>query len=329
MAKADKERLKVIAGIQKHVENKKWECLHPECTVDAINSHLLQRNGILNNIIENGHLVEIKANDIFKMEDTGRLGFKHVGVKNAVSYPLFCNKHDTEIFKIVETYPIDFENYRVQLLFSYRSLCAELRKKENAVEIFSRILNSKVLNPNPHHKNLAIETHKKAFEIGISDINVYKMAMEKDLQFTEAQNFIFKTFIYDEMKICASAVFSPLDPKSNDLKKAVEREKPLNNVYINIIPQKGRLIIIAGYHKDFKDKWITDFLDSWANLNKTALENKLTNLIATKVESWGMAISLFNNIPQITREKFAEYWEMNMSNIDLTQGVDFNLFSEN
>lgn len=327
--KADKERLKVIANIQKNVDNKKWKCLHPGCEDDAINSHLLQRNGVLNNIVDNGHLIEIKANDMFKMEEMGHLSFKNVGVKNAISYPLFCNKHDTEVFKIVETYPIDFEDYRVQLLFSYRSLCAELRKKENAVETFKRILNSNILNPNPFHKNLRLETQKKANEIGISDITVFKTAMEKDLQFTKTQNFVFKTFIYDEMKICVSAVFSPLDPETSDLKKAVEREKPLNNVYINVIPQKGQLIIIAGYHKDFKDKWITDFLDSWANLDKTALENKLTNLIATKVETWCMAISLFNSIPKITQEKFAEYWEMNMSNIDLTQGVDFNLFSEN
>ncbi len=326
--KADKERLKVIAGIQKNVDSKKWKCLHPGCKDDAINSHLLQRNGILNNIVENGHLIEIKANDMFKMEEMGRLSFKSVGVKNAISFPLFCNKHDTEVFKTVETYPIDFEDYRVQLLFSYRSLCAELRKKENAVETFKRILNSNILNSNPSHKNSALEVSKKGFETGILDINVFKTAMENDLQFTEAQSFVFKTFIYDEMKVCASAVFSPLDPEINILKKSFEKKEPLNTVYINIIPQKGQLIIITGYHKDFKDKWITDFLDSWANLDKTALQNRLTNLIATKVESWCMAVSLFDSIPKITREKFAQYWDMNMSNVHSTQEVDFNLFDE-
>jgi hypothetical protein len=74
MSKVDKERLKIMSNISKNVQNKEWNCLFKGCQDNAINSHLLQRNGILNNLIEDGHLIEIKANDFFEIEKKG--GFK-------------------------------------------------------------------------------------------------------------------------------------------------------------------------------------------------------------------------------------------------------------
>lgn len=42
------EKIKILQNINKNVNNKNWECLHPNCENNAINSHLLQKNGILN-----------------------------------------------------------------------------------------------------------------------------------------------------------------------------------------------------------------------------------------------------------------------------------------
>ena len=55
--------------IERHIENEKWPCLHPDCQASAINSHLLQRNGILNNVAENGHLCEMRKPNVYEREN--------------------------------------------------------------------------------------------------------------------------------------------------------------------------------------------------------------------------------------------------------------------
>jgi len=50
----DRKILEVTQGIFKNVKSKTWKCLIEGCENNAINSHLLQRNGILNYITENG-----------------------------------------------------------------------------------------------------------------------------------------------------------------------------------------------------------------------------------------------------------------------------------
>ena len=130
----DNEYLEIankIDKIERHIEKKKWPCLHPYCKNIAINSHLLQRNGILDNVAENGHLYEARIKGIYRrIHDDEIVVLKKVGIRQAISYPLFCSEHDSTLFKPIEEKFIDFNDYNSQLLFSYRSLCSEIRKKE-------------------------------------------------------------------------------------------------------------------------------------------------------------------------------------------------------
>lgn len=67
MAKKDNlETIKVIAGIAKNIAKISWPCMAPGCSQKAINSHLLQRHGVLSHIVENGHCYEVKVKDFFK-----------------------------------------------------------------------------------------------------------------------------------------------------------------------------------------------------------------------------------------------------------------------
>jgi hypothetical protein len=92
----------IYQNIRKNVYGKKWPCMAETCEKIAINSHLLQKNGILGNLVEDGHLVQIKPNDLFKIEHGGFVTFKTIGIDQVISYPLFCNEHDTTIFRSIE-----------------------------------------------------------------------------------------------------------------------------------------------------------------------------------------------------------------------------------
>ena len=102
---------KIIAQIDKNVKHKQWECLIDGCSEIAINSHLIQQNGLLNNISINGHLIELRMRDAFKWnKEESPIVFQQIGIRKALSYKVFCNKHDTQIFKPIESNNVEFYN---------------------------------------------------------------------------------------------------------------------------------------------------------------------------------------------------------------------------
>jgi hypothetical protein len=326
MAKQEKIILGVLQNITKNINNKKWTCLIENCGQTAINSHLLQVNGILNNLIDKGHLIQIKPNDYFEIETKGFLLFKSVGIQQAISEYLFCNRHDTDIFKSIEAKEIDFYSYSSQLLFSYRSLCCELRKKMKNIEIFTRYGQSKILNNTFEQQNY-LDLEIKGHNIGIKDMTSLKTEMENEFSSTSTnQKFTFKTFKLPLIKICVSAIFSPIHPNSNAIKKAHTQEQPLNTVFINVVPQPDNLYIIVGFHNKYVDKWILDYINSWDSLDLTTLQNNLTNLLATKVETWSISQLLFGQILKKNRQKLEKYWDSNAENLLSNQQVELNLF---
>ena len=297
--------------------------MHPGCSADAINSHLLQQNGILSNIIEEGHLYEMKTKDLFRVDFGEMVEFKRVGITKAISEPLFCNNHDTQIFKSIETSPVNFDLYRTHLLFSYRSLCGELRKKTRTLEMHKKVLNSNILNVDKADRSNLIHFTN----LGIGDLTTIKAQFEREvIDEKKIGNFEFMVFKYKPISICVSAVFSPIQPDYSSRTKALTQEAPLNNVYVNVIPQQNDLIIILGYHKEFFHNWIDRYVNSWKNLDENQLTASLTYLIATRVESWSLSPNLFDRIPMKTKTLFLKYWNENATNLLTSQSLDFDLF---
>jgi len=317
-----KEHQKIYSQIFKNVFSRSWKCLIDECNKTSINSHLLQQNGILNTVAENGHLYELKAKDTFKWDNESPvLEFTLVGIKKAISLPLFCNEHDTTFFKEVESNPIDFHKYRSQLLLSFRAVCAEIRKKQRNIEIFTRILNANTLKGEIDRDSIEIFLKGTAF--GITDLERYKGLLGEEIKLNKA-TFSFSTFTYPLIKIYGSATFSPMDDFTDP-----DQNHPLNAVFIHVIPYNNILHVIVGYHNDCVDEWITNYLDSWRNLETRDLENKLTNLFATRIETWGLSPSLYRSIPAKTLKKLIRYCSDNAMNHSVNQKVDFNIFESN
>jgi hypothetical protein len=322
MAKPSKYQ-KILSQIYKNVYSKKWICFDPSCNENSINSHLLQQNGMLNEISENGHFIEVKMTDVFKWAPKQTpLEFKLVGISKAISQPLFCNKHDTSLFKEIESKNIDFKNYRSQLLFSYRTICSELRKKQLNIEVYERLLNSQTLYGefNRDMANQFVEGTK----LGVKDLELYKAWFEAELK-DEKGGFKFSTLEYPQIKVYGSAIHSPVD-YANDNPNQVD---PLNSIFIHIIPYNLRLNVIVGYHKKYTNSWIKEYVNSWMDLDKETLEYKLNDLFMTKIESWGMSPKLYKNIPLSTKNDIMTYINDNAMNYSIDQKVNFNIFLGN
>ena len=103
---------KKLDNILKVVREQSYQCMCPECTQDAINSHYLQRHGVLNRISKNNNFWELKHKPPFYWTDSiYAYEFKKCGINNAFSIPTFCEKHDNELFNFFENGKLDCDDY--------------------------------------------------------------------------------------------------------------------------------------------------------------------------------------------------------------------------
>lgn len=314
------EKVQRLSEREKDIVKKKWLCMCPHCTNPAINSHLLQRHGVLSHIVEKGHLYEIGREDFYKWDENSPIKIKKVGLQQAISFPLFCNKHDTELFAPIEGDLIDFEDYRSQLLFSYRGLCSEIRKKE-----FNQIRNV------AFYEVVIKDAVTAGTDCGLNDLRYYKNLFEQELDFA-TQKFKFFHFSYPLIKVCTSgtASYEPVDYRDESSVKKTLMKQVLDGFFINIIPQVNALEIIIGYHENHANAALRKYVESWQNLSLEELQVKLTDLFASKLEMWCISPSIFENISDEKKQKFMDIIEKIQLDwyYDIRNDVTFNLFAD-
>ena len=317
----DREIKKVMAGIKKNLAKKSWPCIVAGCDQIAINSHLLQRHGVLNNIVENGHCYEMRETDLYGWtQEQPPVAFRRCGLQNALSLPIFCNHHDTELFKPIEIENVDYTDYRNQILLSYRALCAELRRKEIVIDRYKRYLGSNTLSTYRSSFSGVLRDSIKWNEIGINDILYYKQLIEEELD-TPAGNFIFVHHTYSIKGIYASSSFT--------IASAVEtadQSEPLDDCFGHVIPCENHTELVFGYHKGHVNDRILDFMNGWGGLNNEELGERLTGWF-TLIESWGLAPSLYEKIAPEKLKHFFELFENSVFWVGQNPNVGFNLFS--
>lgn len=308
---------KLIAKIFQNVHSKKWGCIIDCCNEHAINSHLIQQNGILDNISINGHIIEYKLTNPFAWNaNSPHFNMTLIGIKKAFSHPVFCNTHDNKIFKDIETHPIDLSSHKAHLLLSYRVICTGIRKKEKNAELFKRILNAETFKG----ENLSeIKMANKVNENSILLYKKYKKLIEKELKF-ESQDFTFRIYKYPILEILGSAVFSPNENIQTN------QTESTNPIFIHIIPYNNELNVIIGYNNKNINEKIIKYVDSWKNLDVSSFQQKLTYLFCVYIENWGMSPNLYNNIKKNNLEQFKKIILNRANNYIPIHLGNFNLF---
>jgi len=310
----------IIAKIRANIKKKDCECLFSDCENKSINSHLIQRNGILSNISSDGHLYELKVIDVNKFgKEKYPINFKKLGIKQALSYKLFCNKHDTNLFKNIENTQSNYESYESFILFSYRALCCELRKKETGIEENTRILNSRSLIGKID--KYIIESYKIGYEAGIKDLIVMKRIFEREMK-SPKNSFTFFSFKLPKIEIYASSIFNTEDiNQSSGLDKL-----DLENLYIHIIPNRTETLVLIGYHNEYTSEKIINYCKSWKDISKSEFEYKLSSLFIHNIENWGISPTLYENLKRENKQKYIDLVLDKINNYGIANDNSFNLF---
>lgn len=323
-----KQKLSVMRNVFKHAHEMSWECVECGCSKPAINSHLLQRHGILDNITENNHTYEVRPGDMMLWDDKTPplFMFKPVGIQQAISLKIFCSKHDNELFYDIEHGDVDFDDYRVQLLFSYRALCAEIRKKEINKEINRRMRGSSTLNF--YGADAYLDKQDEGYDLSLRDLGTYRNEIKSELN-KPTRLFTFKHHSCPPLGVYASSSFSYDEDGSTALgvKKSLNGEV-WDNCFIHILPLNDSTEIIVGYSNNHTNQYLKDYAESWDGLGNRALGEKLTDLFAGHIEGWGMSPSLYSKLKVENKRRYCNYMREHASDYHIMQNVGFNLFED-
>lgn len=325
MSKKQVTIAKEVQRIDRKIRKSKFQCLYRSCHEYSINSHFIQRNGILSQIAIDNHFIELKQKDFFKIRKKEPfLEFKKVGIKDGFSLPIFCKKHDSNIFSPIETREINFEKHESQLLVSYRTICAELRKKEIETFRFQQILDSPILQDLMDEEIMTqFDSMIFGYQMGCKELDDYRTVFEQEITENKGR-FLFRTYKFEKKELCVSTLFSPDSGMDQGPLGLIQ---PQENVIINIFPYKDESIVIVGYLKDLTNDWIINYTESWVEMNDTEFGKELTHLICLRTETWALSPNLFEQLNEEDVMKMNRIITENSHNHNFKMSTDFNLFN--
>lgn len=116
------ENIQTFVQAQKKTYEK---CLYGDLTCGGkpIDAHSIQNANVLELIQTDGHVL---MPDFRLVNGEPKLEFVKVGRNDASTFAGLCSKHDTELFKSIDTEPLDVDNCKHLLQLAYRSVMREL-----------------------------------------------------------------------------------------------------------------------------------------------------------------------------------------------------------
>lgn len=255
-------------------KNAPRECYEPSCKTAAINSHILQKNGVLTQIQEENHVYSLSTNQI-----TGELAFRRIGVNNAFSFKGFCNHHDTTIFSSIEQESFEANDYKNQLLLCYRGILNEQRKKEVLIDLHTTFLsNSKTKD---HIDSVAVRRLITNERHAIKDFIELSTYIANDLS-SDTESFYFSHKVIDRLDVCTSATFN-VETREDMLRLSTQGRlhERLNSIIVNILPYRNKTLILIGCLIKSIDKC----LPYYAEFNKDPFKFS-SDILLKHIETW-------------------------------------------
>lgn len=316
------EKLKANAKKAKRV------CGYPDCNEVAIDSHLLQRNGVLKQQSA-GHGVLYELTD--HAFDKKLLKFKLTGISNTLSFFGFCSDHDNSVFTIVETPPVNYYDYQVQMLMSFKAFVNEIRKKEVVIDWYNRVLGSNEIRDYKSQNFLKyISANKEQFELGLADGEALKECFYNELRnHSIPQQFLFFTREMPRVELTASGVFTFETSKEIFIKtKLSPEEVVLNDVFFHFIPLQDKNIAIIGCLKKSSPKCL-EFVNEFLQGTDDEVLKKISDTLILQLENWLMSIEFYKKYIQQRENLIIDYILAGHKHFHERDSATLNLFDTN
>ncbi len=295
-------------------------CSVSGCNENAINSHILQKNGALNGIAQEGH-IRLSQTDFHK---DNLFYFKKEGINKSYTFKGFCKEHDSSIFAPIEDDLIDFENYNNQLLFAYRNILNEKVRKEVLLDWYEYKRQDNILK-----KVIDIDLLEQIEEqekLGISDLDYYVKIFENDLNNNE-ESFVFQFRYTSSKEICLASQFTyeTTRVREEEIQKNGKDFELLTEISVSFFPLDGENVLLMGYLKESETKCGT-YVKAFFDVPENELMKKLSNLLMCRCEMWACSEDFYNEKIKQREEKINLIFLESTSSIDEDRDINFNIF---
>lgn len=259
-------------------------CLHPlaspeACSHGVIDSHTVQRRGGLAAVAENGHVLSPKRGAFDIERNNGEIVPTRIGLRDASTFPGFCNRHDTEMFRPVEQAGANID-HRNAFLLSFRAMGYEYVMKQfslvnypvfrdyidRGTDFRRQVMAQSLLNGLAQGARLAIEDLDRArtrygdgFTSGnMSSFRTYSITFDTILPFV------------------AAGAFNPEFDFNGTTLQELGTSAEVEQVALNVTVLAGTTVAVFGWWGE-QDGPVSRFVDSFANLP----ENEKATAVAT------------------------------------------------
>lgn len=318
------QKIKIAAAFQKcklKAISEIGTCFHPGCEAKSINSHILQKSGILSSLEKDGHLIEMHLNP-FKDEIHF---FKRIGIKQAFSFKCFCDEHDPNLFKEIETQKIDFSNYRQLILFTLRTIYNEKFRKQVNVRMRELLI--------AEHSDLFDIVHlsnqNEQEKLGFLDIEKTEKLIWKDIM-DNTQSFVFETREINRIELCLSAFYNYESTREleNYRRRYGKDKEDVIDIFINAFPYNDKTTVIMGYKKSHELE-VKGYVNTLIKESEKRFLRQLTNLIMFRCETWVTSEEFYKKRIKNCESYFGMAAHYSNQNYDERKFFLINLFDEN
>jgi hypothetical protein len=300
-------------------------CYNPYCptSAQAIKSHILQKNGILNHVSEdigNGkEIIELKYSDYFKQNKTNSIySFVKSGVTKSseVTFWGFCSDCDRNLFAPLEVGTLNLTSKRNQDLLAYRALMRDICAQEYNIEFYSKVRTDTSVTSGAR---MFARDGQLPQALKLSSNYELRQRFE-DLLFNKSSDSVFNYIVFSLplVRIAHSTIIGgphmhTLDSiKANSLLawKPDYANKASLPSYIyngplgafNLVPTANELIVIIGYDEKM-DQICNIPINDIVSLNIEDKFKLISDILITRGESWCIAPSLYTQLKRMGRDK--------------------------
>lgn len=301
-------------------KNQNRKCYWNGCQSNAINSHILQKNGILTGISTNGHIIVLKT-DFLNPE---LFHFKRSGINKTFTFKGFCKDHDKSIFQPIEDYEIDFDNYKSQLLFAYRTILNEKRKKEFLIDWNNSQLHDSILSNVVDKKHILKLSEQN--KLAINDLEYYENVILSNLE-SDSEDYVFNVRYLKELEVCLASYFTfeTTRERQEHIKKTGNDFELLTDIFISLFPLDGESVFIMGYLKSMHEK-CGDFVTTFFEIEESNLLLKISNLMLRRCEQWACSEQFYEKHIKDREKEINEIFREAATSLDEDKEIEFNIF---
>ncbi|MBK6858963.1 MAG: hypothetical protein IPG95_01595 [Saprospiraceae bacterium] len=223
--------------------------------------------------------------------------FKREPISSILTFQGFCTKHDQMIFSEIEKSSFDLTDRKHLLLFNYRAICHELRKKWDIISWMEALIRDDDFPNIPDERfNVSLGGHK----LGAKDLEYYKLKAEEELV-KGISNYDYLVEVLPYREFVTSAIFNIETLTPNEVAKVNTpnwKEEPLKAMVFTIFPKNAELILILCYLKS-DASIISDFIREMGGINL----NFVNKIIIEWIETWACSEGFYTTNIQSNRDE--------------------------